>query len=159
MLKIDKKYSNNFYNKSHRSKFIIFIIFLSTLSILIIIKNFRNNLIFFYSPTEFLANKNNNKQVILKKIKIGGVVKTGSINKKDNQQIYFIVTDFNQELTIKYRGILPDLFREGQGVVALGSFNENENIFTAYELLVKHDENYVPYEIKKTIKEGYTKKQ
>ena len=102
---------------------------------------------FFYSPSEFdkiISSKKN--------IRVGGMIKENSITKIDSLTTVFIITDYKNELKIKYSGILPDLFREGQGVVANGKYFSDENIFISDELLVKHDENYMPPEVAKDLK-------
>ena len=124
---------------------------------LILIVNLRENIIFFYSPTEVIEKQIKTEQMI----RVGGMVKNESLVKKiknvDGRQleeISFIVTDFEKELIISYTGILPDLFKEGQGVVVEG-FLKNIDKFDAKTILAKHDENYMPPEIKdiKSIKE------
>ncbi len=91
---------------------------------------------FFYAPSEL------SQLSINKKIRIGGMVKKGSIIYHDGNKVEFIITDFKQEIKTLYQGILPDLFREGQGVVANGRIKDN--VFVADEILAKHDENYMP---------------
>ena len=112
--------------------------------------NLRDNLIFFYSPSEISQKKVESS----KTIRVGGMVKKESLNKKIKkvegrsvEEISFIITDFNKEIVIFYIGILPDLFREGQGVVVEGSMLTN-GFFKAKTVLAKHDENYMPPEIK-----------
>jgi cytochrome c-type biogenesis protein CcmE len=131
--------------KNQRIRFVITIFLLSVFSLFLIIKNFKNNLVFFYKPSELLQYGDNRNY--RKKIRIGGLVKEGSFMLSNNQDISFVITDYQAEIIIHYRGILPDLFREKQGVVASGFFNYEKNIFTAQELLIKHDENYMPPEI------------
>ena len=111
----------------------------------LILTNFRDNIVFFYSPTEITTLSNHN----LSNIRIGGMVKDGSI-KKDGNFIKFVVTDFKNEIIVKYQGALPNLFREGQGVVARGAFQNN--VFAAEEILAKHDEKYMPKEVAYAIK-------
>tara|TARA_Y100000994_G_C15266477_1_gene265178 strand:- start:77 stop:478 length:402 start_codon:yes stop_codon:yes gene_type:complete len=115
----------------------------------IVFYNLRENLVFFYSPTELLKKNN----VAMEKIRLGGMVKNESILKEmvleENlkiQKITFVVTDFKNEIEVNYRGILPDLFKEGQGVVVEGNFKNNS--FNAINVLAKHDENYMPPELK-----------
>ena len=115
---------------------------------IIIFYNLRGNLVFFYSPTE-LIEKNN---IETEKVRLGGMVKKESISKEmiieENlkiQKITFIVTDFENEIQVNYKGILPDLFKEGQGVVVEGNFKDNS--FNAINVLAKHDENYMPPEL------------
>ena len=115
---------------------------------IIIFYNLRGNLVFFYSPTELLEKKNINSQ----KIRLGGMVKKESVikemiveNKSKMQKITFVVTDFQNEIEVNYKGILPDLFKEEQGVVVEGIFKNNS--FDAINVLAKHDENYMPPEL------------
>ena len=116
---------------------------------IIIFYNLRVNLVFFYSPTELLEKNDIDSQ----KVRLGGMVKKESIYKEmvlENdfkiQKITFIVTDFKNEIQVNYRGILPDLFKEGQGVVVEGNYRDNS--FYAVNVLAKHDENYMPPELK-----------
>ncbi len=117
---------------------------------IILFTNLRENLIFFYSPSEIIEKNIEPNQ----KIRVGGMVKEKSLKKKiidvdgrSLEEISFIVTDFNEEIKISYVGILPDLFKEGQGVVVEGIV-ENNGMFVAKYVLAKHDENYMPPEIK-----------
>tara|TARA_B100000123_G_C25518118_1_gene335370 strand:+ start:98 stop:538 length:441 start_codon:yes stop_codon:yes gene_type:complete len=116
---------------------------------IIIFYNLRGNLVFFYSPTELLEKNDIDSQ----KVRLGGMVKKESIYKEmvlENdfkiQKITFIVTDFKNEIQVNYKGILPDLFKEGQGVVVEGNYKDNS--FYAVNVLAKHDENYMPPELK-----------
>ena len=121
-----------------------------SLGFFILLSNLRENIIFFYSPSE-VFEKSFEKS---KKIRVGGMVKVKSLRKKIKEidgrkleEISFIITDYNKEILILYVGILPDLFKEGQGVVVEGIV-EGEGIFKATTVLAKHDENYMPPEIK-----------
>ncbi len=113
---------------------------------------------FFFSPSELIKKEPFNEQ----KIRIGGMVKKNSIvrqivqeEEKKIQKISFIITDFNEEISVFYKGILPDLFQEGQGVVVEGKLNDDFSI-NAETVLAKHDENYMPPELDfiNTSKEG-----
>lgn len=126
---------------------LLLIIFLIGCSILFY--NLRNNLVFFFSPSEILEKKISS----LENIRLGGMVKKGSIKKKETeigekkvQETIFTITDFEKEIAVYYIGILPDLFSEGQGVVVEGNLI-NENKFNARIVLAKHDENYMPPEL------------
>ena len=123
----------------------------------ILLFNLKENLIFFYSPTEVFEKQIETTQMI----RVGGMVKDESLVKKIRtiggrqlEEISFVITDFENELVISYIGILPDLFKEGQGVVVEG-FLKNVGKFEAKTVLAKHDENYMPPEIKdiKSIKD------
>ena len=126
---------------------LLLIIFLIGCSILFY--NLINNLVFFFSPSEILEKKISS----LDNIRLGGMVKKGSVKKKETeigekkvQETIFTITDFEKEIAVYYIGILPDLFSEGQGVVVEGNLI-NENKFNARIVLAKHDENYMPPEL------------
>jgi len=112
-----------------------------TLAGLFVLNAFRSNLVFFYSPTEVLQGK----APVNQRLRIGGLVVKGSV-KKDGTKVEFVVTDLSSKITVRYQGILPDLFREGQGVVAQGRLAAGDE-FVADEVLAKHDENYMPPEV------------
>lgn len=131
---------------------LLFFIILLGISITLILRGFKDSLVYFYSPTEIKEgiNKNNKKESLTnKKVRVGGLIKAGSINSKNNIH-EFIITDNSNELRIKYKGILPPMFRETQGIVAEGKLNNN-NLFNAEKLITKHDEKYMPPEVKKSI--------
>ena len=116
----------------------------------LIFYNLRGNLVFFYSPTELIEKE----KAITQKVRLGGMVKKDSVEKKmikENdikiQRVTFKITDFKNEIIVSYNGILPDLFKEGQGVVVEGKLNDQKN-FVALNVLAKHDENYMPPELK-----------
>ena len=134
-------------NKQKRLVFVAGIFFISIISLIFILKNFQNNIVFFFSPSEIDKIRSSHASV-----RVGGMIKKDSIKKIDALTTEFIITDYNNELTIIYRGILPDLFRVEQGVVAKGKINISENKFYSNELLVKHDENYMPPEVAKDLK-------
>lgn len=138
-------------HKKRRLIFIASIFAVSIAALVFVIKNFREQIIFFYSPSELLTLENLNKTQG-KTIRIGGLVEEKSIKKIDALTTEFTITDMKKELHITYSGLLPDLFREKQGVVARGKFDAQKNEFIAQELLVKHDENYMPPEVAKTLK-------
>lgn len=130
------------------------LIFLTT-AILLILFNSKKNLIFFFTPTEFL---NSNLQ-INDTVRIGGFIKEGSIVKKINNEYNFIITDNKKDLKIEYVGLLPDLFREGQGAVIEGKLL-NKNLIKAKTVFAKHDENYIPASLKDQLKNSeYWKKE
>ncbi len=117
----------------------------------IVLINLKENLIYFYSPSEIDEKVINSNETI----RVGGMVKESSLKKKirnvsgrNLEEISFIITDYKKELKITYVGILPDLFKEGQGVVVEGILKSHGN-FKAKTVLAKHDENYMPPEIKK----------
>lgn len=103
-------------------------------------KAMNSNLVFFYTPTQVAAGEAPKNRAF----RVGGLVKEGSV-KRDNLVVSFIVTDTAKEIPASYQGILPDLFKEGKGVVAQGKIND-QGLFVANEVLAKHDENYMPAE-------------
>ena len=121
-----------------------------TIAGLFVLNAFRSNLVFFYSPTEVLEGKVATDKVI----RIGGLVQKGSVQRStDGLKVDFIVTDLNKQLPVHYEGVLPDLFREGQGVVAQGRL-ESGGKFVASQVLAKHDEKYMPPEAAQALKGG-----
>ena len=138
----------------HKQKRILFIgtiLAISAIALVFIISNFRSNIVFFYSPSELIT-----AEILAKtrdkKIRIGGLVLDNSIKKIDNLNTEFVVSDLAEEIKINYHGILPQLFREKQGVVASGKYDEAKNEFFSEELLIKHDEKYMPPEVKNSLK-------
>ena len=117
-------------------------------ALILILPNFKDNIVFFYSPSDLLALD----AIPEKKIRIGGLVKEGSYI-KDGNNMEFIITDNQKEIKVTYQGIPPNLFREGQGMVANGYMKED--IFIAEQLLAKHDENYMPKEVYDSLKDKY----
>ena len=137
--------------KYKRLRLIIVAVCFTSIGLWLILKNFNENIVFFFTPTE-LRQKSITNEII----RVGGLVMKNSITKIDDGLITeFIITDNQNNLTIRYKGILPNLFRENQGIVAKGKLIDN--IFIAKELLAKHDENYIPREISKTIKKDSAK--
>ena len=131
----------------------LFFITIAT-SIYLILWALRDNIVFFYSPSE-IQQKINLKEIDeMSKLRLGGMVKESSIEQLNNGSINFIITDFDREMVVFYKGIIPDLFKEQQGVIAEGSIN-NEGIFIANSILAKHDENYMPPEVKDTLKKDF----
>ena len=109
----------------------------------------QENINLFYTPTQ-IANGEAPKDT---RIRAGGMVAKGSVKRSaDSLDVEFVVTDFAKNVTIRYRGILPDLFREEQGVITEGSFGP-DGVFTADSVLAKHDENYMPPEVAKSLKD------
>ena len=111
---------------------------------------FRENILYFYSPTEVLAGE----APVGHKFRLGGLVVEGSVKREtDGLTVHFGLTDTAKEIPVMYSGILPDLFREGQGIVAHGRLNEG-GVFVADEVLAKHDENYMPPEVAAALEEA-----
>ncbi|KAF3979294.1 MAG: cytochrome c maturation protein CcmE [Methylococcales symbiont of Iophon sp. n. MRB-2018] len=112
------------------------------------LKAFNQNLMYFFSTTEVVAGKAPEQA----KFRLGGMVVEGSIERPGNGlMVRFVLTDYSKQVTVEYTGILPDLFREGQGIVANGRLNQH-NVFIAEEVLAKHDENYMPPEVAESLK-------
>jgi cytochrome c-type biogenesis protein CcmE len=110
----------------------------------------QQNINLFYTPTQIATGE----APLDTRIRAGGMVEKGSVQRSaDSLDVRFVVTDFNKSVPITYRGILPDLFREGQGIVALGKLNA-EGVVVADEVLAKHDEKYMPPEVTKALKES-----
>ena len=130
-----------------RILFITFIFMLSIVTAFFIIKSLNKNILYFSSPTEI---KQREDIPFGKAMRVGGMVKKGSIN-ISQKDIQFIVTDFENEILISYSGTVPNLFAEEKGVVAEGRLSD-KNFFIADRILAKHDENYMPPEIKEIIK-------
>jgi len=109
---------------------------------------FNENLMFFYTPSEVVAGEAPAGRMI----RVGGLVTDGSVQRQsDGLTVQFDVTDNDKTITVQYTGILPDLFREGQGIVAHGQLQEDQ-LFVAAEVLAKHDENYMPPEVADALK-------
>ena len=116
----------------------------------LILTAFEENLMYFYSPTE-IANGEAPK---VRTFRIGGLVLTDSVKRNpSNLEVNFVLTDTVNEIKVIYDGILPDLFREGQGIVANGKM-KSDNIFVADQVLAKHDENYMPPEVAKALEDA-----
>ena len=106
----------------------------------LVLVSMRDNIVFFYSPAEIVAKDVKPGT----RLRLGGLVKEGSVEKGADRFISFVVSDGTSELRVRYTGLLPDLFREGQGIVATGRMQGN--LFMADQVLAKHDENYMPVE-------------
>ena len=117
------------------------------IAVALVLGSLRESIVFFHSPTDIAENKT----APGKRVRLGGLVKTGSVERGDNLQIHFKVTDGNKDIPVNYRGIVPDLFREGQGVIVEGHI-EPGGTFIADTVLAKHDENYMPREVVETLK-------
>ena len=137
------------YGKKVRLRIIFIISVLTTiaLSIYIVLKLLEDNVVYFKSPTEIKQSTENIKE----KIRVGGMVKVDSIFMED-KEIKFIITDFENEINVIYTGAIPNLFTEGKGVVAEG-YLKDKNFFLAEKILAKHDENYMPPEVKAALEE------
>ena len=130
-----------------RFLFILTIFITLVLSTFFILKSLEENVVYFQSPSEIKDFTELEK----KKIRIGGMVKKNSISANSNE-VNFIITDFKNEINVTYSGVVPNLFEEGKGVVAEG-FLKDRNFFIASKILAKHDENYMPPEVKAALEE------
>ena len=122
--------------------FVLLILITLILTVFLILKSLEENVVYFQSPTEIKVLPEIDK----KKIRVGGMVKVNSIS-IEAKKIKFIITDFKNEINVIYSGAIPNLFSEGKGVVAEG-FLQDKNFFSATKILAKHDENYMPPEVK-----------
>ena len=137
-----KKKTNRFY-------FIFLILVSISLALFFVLKALNDKIVFFYTPT----NISEDSDIIGKNIRVGGLVLENSIKySNDGLRVYFVITDNKNMIDVFYSGILPDLFREKQGVVVEGNFLKSKKTFNAKKVLAKHDENYMPPEVKKAIK-------
>lgn len=137
--------------KSQRLIILFFFLTLLGLSTFLVLKSLEDNIVYFYSPTDINEKILSNEIDLSKRIRIGGLVKENSIL-KEGKKISFKIHDGIDEILVIYNGILPDLFREEQGIVALGKI-ENKK-FSAIEILAKHDENYMPKEVSDMLKKN-----
>ena len=137
------------YGKKVKLRFFFVILILTTLvlSVFLILKSLEENVVYFQSPSEIQELTEINK----KKIRVGGMVKKDSIVITSNE-VNFIITDFKNELNVTYSGSIPNLFAEEKGVVAEG-YIKDRSFFVASKILAKHDENYMPPEVKEALGE------
>ena len=153
-------------NKIYR---IISLLLVITISLFLIIYALRDNVIFFYSPSEVIEKVSKKEITDGSLIRLGGLVLENSFSRNKNNQVFFIITDNKKEIFVLYSGILPDLFEEGQGVIAEGFLRLNKNsikypegnsllnnnlYFEAQTVLAKHDENYMPPEVADSLEMG-----
>ena len=138
--------------KARQQRFALIVIGLAILGLAtyLILNALGGNLSYFFSPTEVVEGKAPDDHVF----RLGGMVQTGSVQRADGDlTVNFVVTDHNKTVAVAYEGILPDLFDEGQGVIAQGRLNA-DGVFVADEVLAKHDENYMPPEVADALSEG-----
>tara|TARA_B100000953_G_C18015982_1_gene419307 strand:+ start:327 stop:752 length:426 start_codon:yes stop_codon:yes gene_type:complete len=139
------------FNKKVKSRILFLCIsfFIIGLIFFIILKSLEENVVYFFSPTE-IYNKSDIS--LSKKLRVGGLVKEGSI-KREKDGINFIITDLKNEIVVSYKGLVPNLFSQGKGVVAEGKLNDKK-YFIADKILAKHDENYMPPEVSKALEKS-----
>ena len=134
--------------RSRRKVLVIGVLFGVAVAAVLGLTAFQENLLYFYSPTQVIAGEAPENH----SFRIGGLVVDGTVNRKpDSLAVQFDLTDNTETVTVQYTGILPDLFREGQGIVAMGSLQPG-GLFIAEEVLAKHDENYMPPEVADALK-------
>ena len=137
------------YGKKVKLRFLFLVLLLATviLTVFLILQSLKENVIYFQSPSEI----NSLIEIESKKIRVGGMVKEKSVVINSNE-VNFIITDFKNEINVTYSGAVPNLFAEGKGVVAEG-FLKDRNFFSATKILAKHDENYMPPEVKAALED------
>jgi cytochrome c-type biogenesis protein CcmE len=138
--------------KSRHKKLLVILLGLTGLGIAaaLILNAFQSNLVFFYSPTEVAAGKAPSDRAF----RIGGLVEAGSVKRDpDGLTVRFVVTDTAKSMPVVYKGILPDLFKEGKGVVAEGKLG-GDGVFSSTQVLAKHDENYMPPEAAQALEQA-----
>ena len=137
------------YGRKVKLRFFFVLLTLLTLflTVFLILKSLEKSVVYFQSPSEIKALSEIKKN----KIRVGGMVKINSISMK-TKEINFIITDFENEINVIYSGVVPNLFTEGKGVVAEG-YLKDKNFFLATKILAKHDENYMPPEVKAALQE------
>ena len=135
------------YGKKVKLRFVFLVLILASviLTVFLVLQSLKENVIYFQSPSEIKSLIELNKE----KIRVGGMVKEQSVFINSNE-VNFIITDFKNEISVVYSGAVPNLFAEGKGVVAEG-FLKDKNYFNATKILAKHDENYMPPEVKEAI--------
>tara|TARA_B100001167_G_C16737987_1_gene289524 strand:- start:545 stop:970 length:426 start_codon:yes stop_codon:yes gene_type:complete len=138
-------------NKKVKSRILFLCIsfFIIGLIFFIILKSLEENVVYFFSPTE-IYNKSDIS--LSKKLRVGGLVKEGSI-RREKDEINFIITDLKNEIVVSYKGLVPNLFSQGKGVVAEGKLNDKKYLI-ADKILAKHDENYMPPEVSKALEKS-----
>lgn len=138
--------------KARHKRLMLIVVGLATLGLAawLVLAAFQKNLVFFFTPTQILAGEAPHGS----SFRMGGMVEQGSVKRQaDGVTVAFVVTDTAQSIRVHYRGILPDLFREGKGVVAQGKLGKDQ-VFLADEVLAKHDENYMPPDAAYALKKG-----
>lgn len=135
-----------------RAMIIIGVLAAVGVAVALVLNAFNSNLVFFYTPTQIASKEAPQGRTF----RIGGLVQEGSVT-REGVTVHFTVTDTTKSVPVRYDGILPDLFKEGKGVVAQGQLG-NDGVFTAREVLAKHDENYMPPEAAEALKQAAAKK-
>ncbi len=136
--------------RKKRLTYVVLIVIGVGIAVGLMVTAFQQNMMYFITPTEIIAGTAPEGRTI----RLGGVVSEGSLKREDDGiTVHFKVTDNANEIPVLYKGILPDLFREGQGIIAMGKVNSN-GLFIADEVLAKHDENYMPPEVMEALEKS-----
>ncbi len=122
-------------------------------AVALILSSFEDNLVFFYTPTQLTEKQKTPDFRADRALRIGGLVKAGSVKNDTDNTLHFVITDLSHEVSVTYRGLVPSLFREGQGVVAQGTLAADGSI-AAETILAKHDEKYMPREVMEELKKS-----
>jgi cytochrome c-type biogenesis protein CcmE len=134
--------------RKNRLYAVIFITVSSAIAASLVLLALNQNINLFYSPTDLI----NDPPAMDKSIRAGGLVEIDSLKRKENTlEVNFSITDLKKSIFVSYSGILPDLFKENAGVVATGYYNKETKLLKAYQILAKHDENYMPKEVKEAL--------
>lgn len=138
--------------KARHKRFVLVAVGLSAIGLatMLVLNAFRSNLVFFFTPSQIVAHE----APTGRSLRVGGLVEAGSV-RREGVTVHFVVTDTAHSIPVVYTGILPDLFKEGKGVVAQGELGRNGE-FVAREVLAKHDENYMPPEAAEALKQAQT---
>lgn len=146
-----KGYLRSLPLKRQRALFVFFAVLLGAAGVLVILNAFRDNIVYFYTPTELFFRHVPPHQPV----RVGGLVEMGSVKREPQGTLGFVITDGGHRVRVEYKGVPPDLFREGQGVIAEGSLDESGTLL-AGRILAKHDEKYMPREVVDRLKQsGY----
>lgn len=138
--------------RKQRLLLVLFIVFVAAIAATLLLYAIKESANLFYPPADVVAGKAPQD----KRIRVGGIVRKGSVERTGNSlKVRFVVTDYASDVTVEYEGILPDLFNEEDGVVAAGRLNQ-QGVFIADEVLAKHDENYMPPEVSDALKNAPT---
>ncbi len=135
--------------RKRRLWFVLILLLGSGLIVSLILYALKQNINLFYTPSQIISGE----AALQHRIRIGGMVEKNTLERGNHLEVSFFVTDFKEKIKVEYKGILPDLFKEGQGIVATGQLKPN-CVFVADEILAKHDENYMPPEVANMLEDG-----
>lgn len=137
--------------KHQRMLFLLGSLIVMSLAASAILYSFRDNIVFFYTPSQLSEKRTTPDFNIVRPLRIGGLVKNGSVSNLEGGGVRFTITDLNTEITVTYRGLMPSLFRDGQGIVAQGTIG-TDGVMNAQSILARHDEKYMPREVVDALK-------